>query len=95
MSRNDKTAADRLLRRLALAGAAITVCSAGFALADVRSMFEQLDRNGDGWLSMEELEEEAKLRQFFAQADLDGNALLSPLEFRQLLSLPGAAPAPM
>ncbi|TWI11509.1 EF-hand domain-containing protein [Aerolutibacter ruishenii] len=49
-------------------------------LEDIRAKFAQLDRNQDGYLSLEELPMEHTLSQHFADVDFDGDKRLSLAE---------------
>jgi hypothetical protein len=84
----------RGLAVIAAAAAILAAFLSATAFADVTGMFETLDRNDDGWVSYDELSGQASMQQHFSEADLDGNALLSPLEFEQLFFMPGATPDP-
>jgi hypothetical protein len=49
--------------------------------------FEQLDRNGDGWLDRQEALKRAGLPVVFERADANGDERLSKVEYAQALAL--------
>ena len=72
--------------RTAAAGGSATAPANAAQDAEARRIFRQLDRNGDGYLSREELSGERARSENWAAVDRNGDGRIAPSEFSTLKS---------
>jgi EF hand len=74
--------------RSAAAGASATTAVTAAEDAEARRLFQELDRNHDGYLSSEELSSERARRGNWAAVDRNRDGRIAPNEFSTLKSAP-------